>query len=85
MIRRNPKAIIMAAQMDHERRELYVEGKKDRLFIKWLTLGRISSNSRILESNVVEINESQGGEKERLLLFAKLSEDKANNIKTKFE
>ena len=71
----------MAAKMDPKRRELYVEGKKDRLFLKWLTLGRISTNSKILDSSFVEIDESQGGEKERLILFAKLAEDKAKNIK----
>jgi len=81
MIRRHPKAILMAAQMDPERRELYVEGRKDRLFFKWLTLGKISKNSRVIESSFVEISQTQGGEKERLLKFAKIVENRADNLR----
>jgi hypothetical protein len=58
--------------MDPGRRDLYVEGQRDRSFIQWLTEGERDRNVRIIEIAFVDIPEQQiGGERARLIAFAK--------------
>ena len=75
MMRRDPKAILAAHVLDPQRRELYVEGSRDHTFLKWLVGDVINRNARILEIGTVDLPESsEGGERGRLLRFAKYVE-----------
>src|SRR5262245_4364060 len=71
MIRRTPEAILTAYRMDPARRELYVEGRRDRLFFDWL-MGTLSvTKACVREIAAVELAcVSNGGERARLLAFA---------------
>ena len=71
-MRREPKAILAAHQMDPVRLELYVEGPLDRAFIKWIVGDSINPNARVLTMDVVDMpNNAQGGARARLITFAK--------------
>lgn len=77
MIRRAPEALISAARMDPERRDLYVEGISDKLILEYLLNGSIHKNVRILPIDLaVEINLADGGAKGRVLAFASFAENK---------
>jgi hypothetical protein len=65
MIRRTPEAIIVAHTMDRSRRELYVEGRTDRIFLTWLLDERADQGTRILEIDFVDLpGEVLGGIKD---------------------
>ncbi len=71
MIRRSPQASLAAHKMDRERRELYVEGSRDRIFFAWLLGGRKDPNAAVVEIAMVEsLGPAEGGERGRLLAFA---------------
>jgi hypothetical protein len=71
MIRRSPQAILAAHKMDRERRELYVEGSRDRLFFAWLLGREKNPNAAVVEIAMVEsLEAAEGGERGRLLAFA---------------
>ena len=71
MIRRTPQAILAAHRMDRERRELYVEGRRDRLFFAWLLGTGKDANAVVVEIAMVESRGADdGGERGRLLAFA---------------
>jgi hypothetical protein len=69
-VRRDPKAIVAAHRFDPARKELYVEGSSDRLFLTWLTAGTRHVNARIIEISSVNIPSTAGGERGRLISFA---------------
>ncbi len=82
MLRRTLDSYLIAAQMDPERRDLFVEGDQDRILFKWLTRGQSCPECRILNISTVEIVESiQGGDKEKLLFFATFVHNKASNLR----
>jgi len=58
--------------MDRSRKELYVEGTRDRLFLTWLLGQRLHSNALIREIACVELPERPGGERGRVVHFAEL-------------
>lgn len=81
-LRRDPNAILTAHKMDPDRRELYVEGSTDRLFIKWLAGARLDTNALILEIACVDLPEiTGGGERGRLLRFAEFVKEQPANIR----
>ncbi|WP_123784151.1 hypothetical protein [Corallococcus macrosporus] len=80
MIRREPAAIVAAHRMDPGRLELYVEGRRDRLFLMWILDKRMSKNATIKEVSSVDIPETLGGERGRLMAFAKMIEGGPSSI-----
>jgi hypothetical protein len=75
MIQRSLAAILAAHRIDPERRELYVEGRRDRLLLHWLAEPDIDNNTSIFEiASVYLPNEAIGGERGRLLALARASE-----------
>jgi hypothetical protein len=72
MLRRHPDAVLTAHLMDHSRKELYVEGTRDRLFLTWLLGQRLNPNALIREIACVELPEQPGGERGRVIHFAEL-------------
>lgn len=69
--RRDALAIAASYKIDPQRRELYVEGQRDRLFIQWLTEGARSPDARIVEARFVDSPTALGGERGRLVAFGK--------------
>ena len=66
----------MAHLMDPARRELYVEGQKDRMFLQWLLGGGVNQDASVREIASVDMPDVQlGGERGRLLRFAELLVD----------
>lgn len=71
MIRRAPAAILAAHRFDPGRRDLYVEGDRDRRFLSALSTRRSIGGVRIIEIDTVDITDGgQGGNRERLMRFA---------------
>ena len=82
-IRRHPDAIIMAHKMDPTRRELYVEGARDRLFLAWVFSDLIDRNTSIQQIAFVEMVDSiEGGERGRLIAFARRIEGESDTRRT---
>ncbi len=82
MIRRDPESILVAMKMDPERRQVYVEGPRDRLFLSWLVSDNKNPNSTILEIDTVKLpNTSYGGNRMRLLKFAEFLDGKVESTK----
>lgn len=80
-LKRTPQAIVLAHRMDPERRELYVEGVEDQIRIKWIVGNSVSPNARILPVDLIEIpGSSVGGNKARLIAFARAVEAEGLNI-----
>ena len=61
--------------MDKTRREVYVEGRRDRLFLTWLLASRMNANASVREIAAVELAEQERGERGRVLHFADLLGD----------
>lgn len=81
-MRQDPQRILAAHRMDPARRELYVEGHSDRIFLDWLVGDQKSKDARIIEIGLVELlGEITGGEKGRLLTFAREVEGADAQIK----
>jgi hypothetical protein len=81
-VRRSPKEILAAHRMDPTRRELYVEGRTDRIFLDYLVGPDKSVDARIIEIGLVELGRSAiGGEKGRLIDFAREVEGAGAQIK----
>jgi hypothetical protein len=77
MIRRTPEAIVTAHIMDPSRRELFVEGSRDRLFLRWLLGKDLNPNANVIEISAIDIHDvSIGGERGRLIAFARWLEDR---------
>jgi hypothetical protein len=67
--------------MDPARRELYVEGHRDHLFLTWLLAGKMNSDSTVREIATVDLpDELPGGEKGRLIHFAEVLGDRQCQI-----
>jgi hypothetical protein len=82
MIRRHPDAIVAAHCMDRSRRELYVEGSRDRLFLAWLLAGKMNPDASIREIALVELPDTlPGGERCRLIRFAELLGERGVRIR----
>ena len=72
MLRRAPEAVIIAHVMDPSRKEVFVEGLRDRLFLTWLLSGTASSGL-VVEIGFVDLPEdTAGGERGRLVEFVRL-------------
>ncbi len=61
MIRRTPDAIVIAHRMDPARRELYVEGHRDRLFFCWLMGLAQDVNTKVIEISAVDLPNVEAG------------------------
>ena len=81
MICRQPDAVLTAHRMDPSRRELYVEGTRDRLFLTWLLGKRQPTDAIVQEIAFIEIPNVLGGERGRLIQFANWLEDKDVGIR----
>jgi hypothetical protein len=73
----------MAAHlMDPERKELYVEGPRDYLFLTWLLAGRMNPDATVREIAGVDLpDQLAGGRKGRLIHFANLLSDRHPRIR----
>lgn len=72
MIKRTPEAIVTAHVMDPARRELFVEGPRDRLFLRWLLGKDLHSNANVIEISAIDLPDvNAGGERGRLMAFAR--------------
>lgn len=70
MLRRSVETILVAHKMDPGRRELYVEGTRDRSFLNWLVGGEILDNASVVVIDSVEMQDVEyGGNRERLKKF----------------
>ncbi|MCG8918778.1 hypothetical protein L6E12_23645 [Actinokineospora sp. PR83] len=76
MLRRGPGTILTAHKMDPNRRELYVEGTKDRAFLKWISGHNLDSNTTVQIIDSVDMADvDQGGNRQRLIDFLRTVED----------
>ena len=70
-MRRDPEAVLTAYILDPRRRELFVEGRRDRLFLLWVVGSDRDPNARIAEIDEVDLpGMAEGGRRGRLLAFA---------------
>src|SRR6266542_1133360 len=70
MLRRVPETILIAHRMDPGRRELYVEGVRDRVFLNWLVGDGLGLRSAVVPIELVDLpNVDEGGNRERLKRF----------------
>jgi hypothetical protein len=70
MLRRSPEVILVAHAMDPGRRELYVEGSRDRAFLNWLVGDNLAVRAAVVTIDLVEMPEvDEGGNRERLKRF----------------
>jgi hypothetical protein len=77
MIPRAPEAIVQAAAMDSERRDLYVEGLHDKLVLEFLCGKTRDRGVRILPvDEALDLCHSEGGSKGRLLVLAQTAQQK---------
>lgn len=70
-MRRDPKAVLAALEMDADRRELYVEGSRDRQLILWLLGDSGDRDSVVQDISGVDMPRVQGGNRGRLMAFAR--------------
>lgn len=69
-MRRDPAAIVAAHRMDKARRELYVEGVRDKVFLEWLVGLSKDLDCQIFVIDMVDVPDvSEGGNRARLLAF----------------
>ena len=66
--------------MDLQRREVFVEGATDRLFLNWVTDGVRTKHSLVQEIDSVEVPTSQGGARGRLIEFARYTQGRGARI-----
>jgi hypothetical protein len=79
-VRRDPKTIVAAHRLDPDRKEVFVEGGTDRLFLSWVTSGTRNKNARIVEAAFVDLNVAFGGERGRLMKLAEYAAPTAARI-----
>lgn len=76
MIRRCPEAIVQAAAMDQERKDLFVEGIRDKLALEFLASADRNPDVRIFViDETADIDQSVCGAKGRLLHLARTAAD----------
>lgn len=79
---RDPQGIIAAHKMDPRRRELYVEGRRDRLFFLWLLGDKRDPNAMVHEIEFVGMcPATQGGCRTKLLALAQIMVNKSAKIR----
>lgn len=78
---RTPEAFLAAIKMAPSRKNVFVEGSKDRLFLNWLAGKKKNPNCQIVEINFVKFSKRLEGNKEKIKYFANIIDDKYNNIK----
>lgn|GEM_PF-2444573 len=79
--RREPQAIILSHKMDPERKEVYVEGRSDRLFLLWIAGDGLHHDVLVHEIATIELSDQiEGGERGRLIHFAEMVRGQALNI-----
>lgn len=66
--RRAPEAIVSALQMDRTLRNLFVEGRKDRLFVEWLSGDQLTCE--LTEIGDIEIYVEAGGNRARAVTLS---------------
>jgi hypothetical protein len=66
--------------MDPDRLELYVEGRRDRVFLQWILKGNQSKHALIKEIAFVDLPGVVGGERGRLIAFASAVEGKTQRL-----
>ncbi|MEU4571462.1 hypothetical protein [Nonomuraea sp. NPDC023979] len=72
-MRRDPKAVVAAHRMDRERRELYVEGVRDKSFLEWLVEPNRNDSAIIRTIDFVDIPDViEGGNRERIVRFLEI-------------
>ena len=82
MIRRTPEAVVVAHTMDRSRRELYVEGSRDRLFLSCLLGKSVVNEVSIVEIDFIDLpGQVPGGNRGRLVQFAEWLGDKEIEIR----
>jgi hypothetical protein len=82
MLRRPPESILVAHRMDRGRRELYVEGTRDRAFLTWLAEGDLADKSEIIPIDLVDLPDVQeGGNRERLKDFLSIVESSGYDVR----
>src|SRR5437660_1254798 len=70
-MQRDIKAIVVAHKMDSTRRELYVEGRRDRFFFVWLLGPTRSADALVQEIEGVDMQPPKyGGHRAKVLKFA---------------
>jgi hypothetical protein len=70
MLRRSPETILVAHKVDPGRREVYVEGGRDRAFLNWLADDGRPVTATVIPIDFVDVPEvEEGGNRERLRLF----------------
>ncbi|MCG3775103.1 MAG: hypothetical protein JW395_1932 [Nitrospira sp.] len=74
MIRQSPDAVVLEHQWDPRLKSLYVEGPQDRQFLDLLALNR-NPDAEIRVIDTVELPSIQGGNRERLVFFARFVTD----------
>jgi len=81
MLRRDPEAILVAHMLDPNRRELYVEGRVDRLFLGWVVGEGMHPDVLIFDMDAVELDVRDGGNRGRLIRLAELALDRVKSIR----
>jgi hypothetical protein len=81
-MRREPTAIVLAHKMDKTRRDLYVEGSRDRLFLTYLVGKQLDPLASVIDIGSVDLPDvTEGGQRGRLIHFAQWLSDKDVRIK----
>lgn len=69
-LRRPPSTIVSALVMDRTLRHLFVEGRTDRLFLRWLTDGQLTC--QIHSVDTVDVVVGRGGNRARAVQLAEI-------------
>lgn len=87
-LRRSPEVILAAHEFDQERRELYVEGVRDRVFLNWLVHERQDPNALVVCIDDVDIpdphtdlDEDSYGNRERVIELMRIVDGHAPRIR----
>lgn len=78
---RTPEAIRVSYQMDPARRDVYVEGARDRIFLQWVVGQERHPDTRIIEAKFAEMPNEDGGERGRLCALAVRLADCGKNFR----
>ncbi|WP_433370464.1 hypothetical protein [Streptosporangium sp. CA-115845] len=74
--------MIAAHRMDPARRELYVEGPTDKIFLEWLAAENKSARALVRTVDLIHVPDvNEGGNRERLVRFMELIKDEEVRIK----
>lgn len=73
--------MVRAHEMDPQRKELFVEGISDQSFVTWLVAKTRHPDFRVLTIASVDIPETPGGEKGRIVAFATMLNGATDRIR----